>query len=256
MTITIAVAGKGGTGKTTLSGLLVRYLREQHQGSILAIDADPATNLHSVLGMPEPTSVGNIREETAADVRRGGQSIPSGMSKQDYFEYQVNMAVEEGEGFDLLSMGRPEGRGCYCAANNMLRVIIDHIASGYDYVLMDNEAGLEHLSRRTTRDVDVMLIVSDPSMRGIVTAGRVLELSRELQNVIGRTYLVVNRVPGDLPPPITAKIEELGLKLAGTIPADPLVPEFDGYGKPLIDLPAESPALQAAHEIAGRVLNA
>jgi CO dehydrogenase maturation factor len=254
MTITIAVAGKGGTGKTTLSGLLIRYLREQDTGSILAIDADPATNLHAVLGVPEPTSVGNIREETAEQVGRG-KGVPAGMSKHDYFEYQVNMAVEEGEGFDLLSMGRPEGRGCYCAANNMLRVIIDHIAGGYDYVVMDNEAGLEHLSRRTTRDVDVMLIVSDPSMRGIVTAGRVLELSYELKNVIGRTYLVVNRVQGELPPPIATKAEELGLKLAGTIPADPLVPEFDGYGKPLIELPVESPALQAAYEIALTVLN-
>ncbi|MBU0490328.1 MAG: AAA family ATPase [Chloroflexi bacterium] len=254
MTITIAVAGKGGTGKTTFSGLLVRYLRDRDAGNILAIDADPATNLHSVLGMPEPTSVGNIREETAEQVGRG-QGVPSGMSKHDYFEYQVNMAVEEGNGFDLIAMGRPEGRGCYCAANNMLRVIIDQVAGGYDYVVMDNEAGLEHLSRRTTRDVDVMLIVSDPSMRGIVTAGRVLDLSHELKNVIGRTYLVVNRVQGELPPPIAAKAEELGLKLAGIIPADPLVPEFDGYGRPLIELPAESPAWQAAREIANQVLN-
>ena len=257
MTTTIAVAGKGGTGKTTLAGLLIRYLREQDAGrSILAIDADPATNLHAVLGMPEPTSVGHIREETAEDVSRGGQSIPAGMSKQDYFEYQVNMAIEEGNGFDLIAMGRPEGRGCYCAANNMLRFIIDQIAGGYDYVVMDSEAGLEHLSRRTTRDVDVMLVVSDPSMRGIVTAGRVLELSRELENVIGRTYLVVNRVQGELPPPIVSKVDELGLTLAGIIPADPLVPEFDGYGRPLIELPAESPALQASYQVARHVLSA
>jgi len=254
LTVTIAVAGKGGTGKTTLAGLLVRYLRERDAGSILAIDADPATNLHAVLGAPEPVSVGNIREETAEQVGRG-KGVPSGMSKQDYFEYQVNLAVEEGNGFDLLAMGRPEGRGCYCAANNMLRVIIDQIAGGYDYVVMDNEAGLEHLSRRTTRDVDLLLIVSDPSMRGLVTAGRVLELSRELKTVIGRAVLVVNRVQGQLPPPIAEKAEELGLRLIGTIPDDPLVPEFDGYGRPLIDLPAESPALRAAYGIAGRVLN-
>ncbi len=254
MTVTIAIAGKGGTGKTTLAGLLVRYLRERNAGAILAIDADPATNLHTVLGLPEPVSVGNIREETAAQVSRGA-AMPAGMSKQDYFEYQINQAIVEGQGFDLLAMGRPEGRGCYCAANNMLRVIIDQIAGGYDYVVMDNEAGLEHLSRRTTRDVDRLLIVSDPSMRGLVTAGRVLELSRELKTVVGHAGLVVNRVQGALPPPIAVKAEELGLELVGTIPDDPLVPEFDSYGRPLIELPADAPALQAAYEIANRVLN-
>lgn len=254
MTITIAVAGKGGTGKTTLAGLLIRYLHERDAGSILAIDADPATNLHTVLGLPEPTSVGNIREETAAQVSRGA-GLPAGMSKQDYFEYQINQALVEGQGFDLLAMGRPEGRGCYCAANNMLRVIIDQIAGSYDYVVMDNEAGLEHLSRRTTRDVDLLLIVSDPSLRGLTTAGRVLELSRELKTVVGDTGLVVNRVQGELPPPLVERAGALGLKLVGTIPEDPLVPAFDSYGKPLIALPAESPALQATYEIAHRVLS-
>jgi CO dehydrogenase maturation factor len=141
MTVTIAVAGKGGTGKTTLSGLLVRYLVENRLGKVLAIDADPSSNLHLVLGLPPAQTVGDIREDA-----RGG--VQPGMSRQEWLDYSVRMAVEEGNDFDMIAMGRPEGQGCYCAANHMLRNVMDAINSGYDYVVMDNEAGMEHLSRR------------------------------------------------------------------------------------------------------------
>ncbi len=163
MTITIAVAGKGGTGKTTLSGLLVRYLVQHEGGKILAIDADPSSNLHLVLGLPLTQTIGDVRE----DSRTG---VTPGQTRQDWLGYAVRMAVEEGDDCDLLAMGRPEGQGCYCAANHMLRSIMDGINAGYDYVVMDNEAGMEHLSRRTTRNVDHLLLVSDASLRGMAAA--------------------------------------------------------------------------------------
>ena len=172
MTITIAVAGKGGTGKTTLSGLLVRYLVQHQGGKILAIDADPSSNLHLVLGLPLTQTIGDIRE----DSRTG---VTPGQTRQDWLGYAVRMAVEEGDDCDLLAMGRPEGQGCYCAANHMLRSIMDGINAGYDYVVMDNEAGMEHLSRRTTRDLDHLLLVSDASLRGMTAAEAMLTLSKE-----------------------------------------------------------------------------
>ena len=174
MTITIAVAGKGGTGKTTLSGLLVRYLVQHGGGKILAIDADPSSNLHLVLGLPLTQTIGDIRE----DSRTG---VTPGQTRQDWLGYAVRMAVEEGDDCDLLAMGRPEGQGCYCAANHMLRSIMDGINVGYDYVVMDNEAGMEHLSRRTTRNVDHLLLVSDASLRGMAAAEAMLVLSKELE---------------------------------------------------------------------------
>jgi CO dehydrogenase maturation factor len=223
MTKTIAVAGKGGTGKTTITALLIKYLVENKKGSVLAIDADPSTNLNLALGVPLEETVGDIREETLQEVK-GGSSL-SGMSKPDYLELRVNQALVEEKGFDLLAMGRPEGPGCYCAANNMLRVCVDHLSKSYDYVVIDNEAGLEHLSRRTTRDV--------------IAAARVAELIHELHTHAGQVGLVVNRVMsgnGDEPqlaPPLQQIIADNSLQLLGLIPQDPTVAEFDALGKPL-----------------------
>lgn len=257
MTTTIALAGKGGTGKTTISALLIRYLMEERDGSILAIDADPATNLNMVLGMEMEGSVGDIREDMLDMVQSSGAlagSMPGGMSKQDYLDYQVQMAVTEGEKIDLLVMGRPEGQRCYCAANQMLRVIIDRMGKQYDYVVIDNEAGMEHLSRRTTRDVDVLLLVTDPTQRGLVTAQHMANMVPELEIGVGRTYLVVNRLPGEMPAPLAKAIEETGLALLGTIPNDPAATEFEFSGRPLVELPTETPAYQAVQEVAGRIL--
>jgi CO dehydrogenase maturation factor len=247
MTTTIALAGKGGTGKTTLAALLIRHLIQHRLGNVLAIDADPSSNLHLVLGTPLTRTVGDIREDAR-------DQVPEGMARQDWLSYAVRMAVEEGDGFDLLAMGRPEGQGCYCAANHMLRAIVDGICKAYDYVVMDNEAGMEHLSRRTTRDVDHLLLVSDASLRGLTAAEAMLTLSHELDINVRKTHLVVNRVNGELPAAFQPRIEQMSLPLLATVPYDAQLAEFDGGGRPLVELPAESPVSQAAECIARQLL--
>ncbi len=258
---TIAVAGKGGVGKTLISALLINHLARKNSGAVLAIDADPSTNLHLALGVDidfdKLETVGGIREETAVDVK-GGSNL-GGMSKPDFFDMRIQQAIWEEDSFDLLAMGRPEGPGCYCAANNMLRVSIDRLSGAYRYVVIDNEAGLEHLSRRTTRDVDVLIIVSDASMRSVLTAGGVSRLIDELHTRVGEEYLVVNRVPVDdsgepkLPQALTEAIQKLGLNLAGLIPVDPVVAEFDAVGKPVGDIPADSATRRAFDKIVASI---
>ena len=238
MTTTIAVAGKGGTGKTTLAGLLIRRLVEAQASPILAIDADPASNLNTVLGLPLEKTVGDVREETSEKAR--ANLLEAGIAKRDLLDYEINSSVVEGVGVDLLAMGRPEGPGCYCAANNMLRAIVDTIADGYPWVVIDNEAGLEHLSRRTTRDVDVLFIVSDATVRGIVTAGRVRAVLDELKTKVGKHYLIVNRAGSGLTPELEAAILEQRLELLGVLPDDPLVASFDASGRPVFELPDDS----------------
>ncbi len=247
MTVTIAVAGKGGTGKTTLSGLLTRYLMRNRLGKILAIDADPSSNLHLVLGTTLTKTVGDIREDAR-------DQVPAGMARQDWLDYEIRTAIEEGDAFDLLAMGRPEGQGCYCAANHLLRTIIDRICKAYDFVVMDNEAGMEHLSRRTTRDVDHLILVSDASLRGLAAAEAMLVLSRELEINVSRTYLVVNRITGDLPAAWDEKIARLNIPLLAKIPYDPQLVEFDGNGRPLVELPEEAPSSRAVEQIARTLL--
>ena len=257
MTKTIALAGKGGTGKTTTAAMLIRYLIERQNGSILAIDADPASNLSMVLGMKMAQSVGDIREDMLDMVQTSGAlagSMPGGMSKQEYLDYQVQMALEEGERVDLLVMGRPEGQGCYCAANQMLRVIIDRIGKQYDYVVIDNEAGMEHLSRRTTRDVDVLLLVTDPTQRGLTTARHMAEMVPGLEINVDRIYLIVNRLRNGLPETLAAAVKETGLELIGTVPDDPAMAEFEFSGRPLVELPADTAVYQAVLDIAKKII--
>jgi len=251
MTMTIAVAGKGGTGKTTLAALLIKYLREGNCGSILAVDGDPSSNLNLALGLELHETIGRIREDALGEAGRGAFA---GMSKVDYFEYRLEQALVEGEGVDLLAMGRPEGPGCYCAANNILRAAIDRLGNQYDYVVIDNEAGMEHISRQTTRFVDVLYIVSDPSVRGLMAAAHITELIAELGTRIGKVWFVVNRCPDSLPPAFLAQATELGLNLAGTLPTDPQVAEFDLVGRPLVELDNGSPLYRAVCEIAARTL--
>lgn len=259
MPLTIAMAGKGGTGKTTVAALLTKYLIEQNLGSILAIDADPSANLNLALGMPLNETIGDIREGMLDQVGPGGSiGANSGMSKADYLEYEIEYALVEGQHVDLLAMGRPEGQGCYCPVNHLLREIIDRLGRSYDVVIIDNEAGMEHLSRRTTRDVDVLLIVTDPSMRGVVAAGNIAELSRDLEINVAQSYLVVNRVQpleavgmkNGLPPALNEKIEELDIPLAGTIPNAPEIMNLDAEGRPLVDLSENSAVYQAIRAIA------
>ena len=253
MAKTIAVAGKGGTGKTTITALLINYLVKKHSGVVLAIDADPSTNLNLALGVPVYETVGDIREETLQEVQSGGSL--GGMAKPDYLDLRVRQSLVEERDFDLLAMGRTEGPGCYCAANNMLRFTIDRLSKSYDYVVIDNEAGLEHLSRRTTRDVDILLTVSDPTMRGIIAAGRAARLIGELKTRVGDIGLIVNRVPTDgsgepkLMSELQQAIAENGLKLVGLIPEDSTVGQYDAKGLPLAELPPEAPVRQAVEGI-------
>lgn len=257
MTTTIALAGKGGTGKTTVAALLIRYLLEERSGSILAIDADPASNLNLVLGVEVEETVGAIREDMLGMVQSSGAmagSMPGGMSKQEYLDYHVQMALVEGDRVDLLAMGRPEGQGCYCAANQMLRVIVDRLGKQYAYVVIDNEAGMEHLSRRTTRDVDVLLLVTDPTQRGLVTAQHMAEMVPGLEIGVDRTYLIVNRLRDQMPAPLAEAVEKSGLDLIGMLPEDAAMAEFEFTGRPLIELPPESTVYQAVREVAARIL--
>ncbi|MBN1284149.1 MAG: AAA family ATPase [Anaerolineae bacterium] len=261
MTVTIAVAGKGGVGKTTVGGLFIRYLIERQNGTVLAVDADPSSNLHMVLGLELDGTIGDMREDMLAEVQAslaaGGAAagLAQNMTKRDYLNYHVRTLVSEGEHVDLIAMGRPEGPGCYCAVNHNLREIVDSLGASYDYVVIDNEAGLEHLSRRTTHDVDIMLIVSDPSQRGLVAAERVVELRDELEINIKHTWLVLNRlVGGTIPPALQAKIDAIGVPVLGTVPHNADLLEFEFTGRPLLQIEADSPVYQAVASMAARAL--
>lgn len=240
MPTTIAITGKGGTGKTTVAALAVRALVERGLTPVLAVDADPNLNLDAALGVKVAFAVGDVREEGLARIG----ALPAGMSKTEFLRYRTAQALVEADGFDLLAMGRPEGPGCYCYANNVLRAAVDQIAAQYRFVVMDCEAGLEHLSRRTTRDVDLLILLSDTSVRGIETAARALQLVRELKTSVGRHLLALTRADR-VPPEMEAAIRERGLKVEATIPEDEELRRLDTAGRPLVEVSAQSPALAA-----------
>ena len=262
MTITIALAGKGGVGKTTVAGMVIKYLAQNQPGSILAIDADPSSNLNMVLGLDLDWTVGDIREDMLQQVKtslvqEGAAmgALPGGISKREYLDYHVRSALAEGSRFDLIAMGRGEGQGCYCAVNHNLREVVDSMSRHYAYVVIDNEAGMEHLSRRTTRDVQHLLIVSDPSQRGLVAAQRIADMSRELDIRVENAYLVVNRIQGGTLPPETQEFAgKLGMPLLAAIPSDVDLSNFDATGKPLVDLPDDSPVYQAVAKMLEQIL--
>jgi CO dehydrogenase maturation factor len=241
---TIAVTGKGGTGKTTVAALTVRALVERSLTPVLAVDADPNMNLDAALGVTVAFTVGDVREEGLAKV----DSLPAGMSKTEFLRYRTAQALVEAKGFDLLAMGRPEGPGCYCYANNVLRAAVDQVQAQYRFVVMDAEAGLEHLSRRTTRDVDLLLLLSDASVRGVETAARALKLITDLKTGVGRSMLVLTRVER-VPPELEAAIRERGLHVEATIPEDDELRRLDAAGRPLVEVGPESPALAAVVNI-------
>ena len=249
MPTTIVVAGKGGTGKTTISTLLVQLLRDK--GVVLAVDADPATNLNQALGVPLEDTVGGIREEMTEAIKVGSMSPTT--SKQDYLDSRMMAALVESGGFDLIAIGRPEGPGCYCAANNMLRLSMDRLGRNYDYIVIDSEAGMEHISRQTTRDVDILLIISDLTQRGVKTAGEIKELVKEMRTQVGKVCLVVNRAPSDLPPEIRETIDSLGFELVATIPSDPQISDLEVKGLPITQLPQESALWSGVRELAANV---
>lgn len=250
MAFTIAMAGKGGTGKTTTAALAVRALRDLGASAVLAVDADPNACLHDALGVEVERSIGDITEEMLANAG----SNPSGMTKHAWLEYNVQRYLVEARGFDLLSMGRPEGSGCYCYANDLVRGCIDDLQRGYGFVVMDNEAGLEHLSRRTTRDVDLLLLVSDPSVRGIETASRLSVLVDELEIAVGSRCIVIARGVEPLDPALLEAVEASGAGLLGVVPPDEGVTRCDLAGRGLFDLPDDSPALIAVRTMLAPVV--
>ncbi len=248
MPTTIAVAGKGGTGKTTFTALVIRYLTEKKQKAILAIDADPNSNLNEALGLKLEHFISDFIAET-----KNLGPLPAGMSKQQFIEYRLASAIAESDFVDLIAMGQPEGPGCYCYPNDLVKANMGALSKNYDYLVLDNEAGLEHLSRRVAQDVDYLFVLSDASARGIRSAGRVKEVIDELKTQVDHVYLVVSKVrDGDMAR-LAGEIEKTGLDVIGTVPEDENVEQFDLDGKPLFELPAGSAAVKAVYEIMGKV---
>jgi CO dehydrogenase maturation factor len=251
MSITVALAGKGGVGKTTIAGMVIKFLVNQHAGPVLAIDADPSSNLNMVLGLDLEWTVGDIREGLLSKVKSslttGGAamgSLPGGVTKREYLDYEIRSSLAEGNQFDLIAMGRSEGPGCYCAVNHNLREVVDDISRNYKYIVIDNEAGMEHLSRRTTRDVQHLLIVTDPSQRGIVAAERIAGFRKEFDIHIENVYLILNRLNNEIPESIQTRIAKLEIPLLGTIPTSAEITDLDYRGQPLIEVSEESVIFQ------------
>ncbi|RJR25143.1 MAG: carbon monoxide dehydrogenase [Desulfobacteraceae bacterium] len=247
MPYSIALAGKGGTGKTTTAGMLVKYLVEKGKVPVLAVDADANSNFNEVLGLEVAETLGQAREE----MKKG---VASGMTKDVFMQMKLQEAVVEGEGFDLVVMGRPEGAGCYCAANTLLTQYLDKLIGNYPFIVIDNEAGMEHLSRLTTNNVDILLVVSDPTRRGIQAAARIFELASELRLSIGSKYLIINQAKEGSEEPIANAVNEFGIEMAGMIPDDPVVRQFDLEGKPTLKLNNESSAVRGAYGIFDKII--
>jgi CO dehydrogenase maturation factor len=243
MAFVIALAGKGGTGKTTVAALTIRYIIEKKKRPVLAVDADSNNCLNEALGVDVHATIGKLREESLQLIRNGAER-PGGMSMEQIFDYQVQQSLVESKGFDLMVMGRPEGPGCYCAANNIIRKYTDNLSGAYSYVVIDNEAGMEHLSRRTTHKVNLLLIISDPTVKGIKTAKRIEGLVDELRLDIERRAVIINRVTGETAE-LQAMAEDSGLNVAGIIPQDDAITLSDLQGKPACGLPDDSIAVKA-----------
>ncbi|MEW5762078.1 MAG: AAA family ATPase [Bacillota bacterium] len=241
MGFTIALAGKGGSGKTTVAALTIRHLIRQGRAPILAVDADPNANLAETLGMAAAGDLAGILAEMGGGT---GRFASLSTDKLAYIEARVHDVLTEGQDVDLLAMGCPDGQGCYCFANAVLREQYTRLARNYRYVVIDNEAGLEHLSRRTTGRADLLVVVSDASIRGVRAAGRIAGLAARLKLEITRTCLLVTKVRGRLAPELRSAIEATGLEFAGVLPYDPLVYTYDGSGRPLVALPDETPAVR------------
>jgi len=248
MPISIALAGKGGTGKTTVAGMLIKYLVKHDKTPVLAVDADSNANLNEVLGLEVSGTLSQARE----DMKKG--NVPSGMTKDVFMSMKFEQAVIEDTGYDLVVMGQPEGPGCYCAANTLLTGFLDRLTKNYPYIVMDNEAGMEHISRLTTQNIDLLLIVSDTSRRGLQAALRIDDLSKELNVGVGRSCLILNQVKEAPAPAVIEMLENAGLELAGTLPEDQTVYEFDLVGRPTIELPEDNAAIQSAFDIFQRIV--
>jgi len=243
MPFSIALAGKGGTGKTTIASMLIKYLVGKGKIPVLAVDADANANLNEVLGLEVTATLGNAREE----MKKG--TVPSGMTKDVFMLMKLEQAIVETEGYDLIVMGQPEGAGCYCAANNLLTGFLERLIDNYPYIVIDNEAGMEHISRLTTRNVDVLLIVSDTSRRGLQTAIRINQLANELNIGVSKSYIVINKTKEEPSDVVVNMIKNNGIEIAGTIPDDSMLYEYDLNGIPTIKMPNDNKAVKSAFEI-------
>ncbi len=247
MTYSIALAGKGGTGKTTMAGLMVRYLVEKGKKPVLAVDADANANLNEVLGLEVEETLGDAREE----MKHG---VASGMTKDVFMEMKLQQAVVEANGFDLIVMGRPEGAGCYCAANTLLTEYLGRLIDNYPFIVMDNEAGMEHISRLTTNNIDVLVAVSDASRRGIQAASRIIRLTDELKLNITRKVLVVNQASEARRETLIEAAREYDLEVIGLVPENEELREYDLKGRPTVELGSENPVLLAAYAIFDKIV--
>jgi CO dehydrogenase maturation factor len=251
LTVNIAVAGKGGTGKTSVTSLVIRYLLKNNLGNVLAVDADPNSNLAESLGLEVRQTVGRILNEFQGEKLK----IPAGMTKEAYLEYQLNGAISEGKSLDLITMGRGEGPECYCYPNVVIRKLIDEWAKNYAFVVMDNEAGMEHLSRRTTQNIDEMLLISDHSAKGLRAVARIRDLIKELKLVVRRELIIINMIPGEIDPILKEEMDKLGIIPAAVIPVDEAVKRYDLEQKPLFHLPDTSKAVTAVSELMASLLH-
>jgi len=257
MSRTIAVAGKGGTGKTTLCALMITYLLKGEKTPVLAVDADPNANLNEALGVEFDTTVVDTVDEVMGD----GGAVPAGVAKRQVMEYHMHDALVESRGFDLLVMGRTEGPGCYCHANDLLRGFLEKLSGSYAHVVMDNEAGMEHLSRRTTRDVDVLLIAANPTVTALRSAGRIFEIAEKLDLNPGQSYLILNRLNAPAGPPVEAtalsselsRLEESGLPLLGEVPYDEQVMAYSMEAKGILELSEDAAASTAVGEMMAKL---
>ncbi len=248
MAYVVGLAGKGGTGKTTISALTVRYLIEKKKKAVLAVDADSNACLNEALGVEIHATIGSLREDSLENIRSGA-ARPGGMSMEQLFDYQVQQSVIESDGFDLMVMGRPEGPGCYCAANNIIRKYTDKLSEDFSYVVIDNEAGMEHLSRRTTHKVDLLLIISDPTKKGVETAKRISSLVDELKLDVNERKLIINRVSDENFQTLIKAHPDLSIKDVFHVPQDENIFHLDMEGRPVFELPADSVAVSKIYEI-------
>lgn len=245
MTFNIALAGKGGTGKTTLAALIIRQLVKHGKKPVLAVDADANANLNEALGIEVEDTIA----ELVARVNNSREALPSGMTKDQYVALKVHESLAESENVDLMVMGGPEGAGCYCFVNNLVKNFVHKLSDNYPYMVMDNEAGLEHLSRRTTQNIDILFVTSDASVRGIRSAGRVKRLVDNLALDVKKMYLVVTRVNEGSIDTLHDEIVKTGLELIAAIPRDDQVFNYDLQGKPLADLPDDNPVVATVDEL-------
>ena len=250
----IAVAGKGGVGKTTLTGLIIQYLGEKGKGPILAVDADANSNLNEVLGVKVDATLGDVREEVARSEMAKDNPIPAGMTKADYMEFKFDDALVEDDDFDLLVMGRTQGKGCYCFVNGLQQAQLQRLEKNYPYIIVDNEAGMEHISRGVLPSMQTAILVSDCSRRGVQAVGRIAKLIEECDMHPRQIGLIINRAPGGvLNEGTKQEIENQGLHLLGVVPQDETVFDYDCEGKPTINLPEDSPVKKAIREIVDKL---